>query len=475
MTLQPDSKLTLTARANSVAWWLSGGVLGPTWRFAAAIVVTAGPWLVAVTALAIIALWLQPVLGKPAFEDLNLSVTYAFCLASLVAAPIGVIAARAVRSNVEENQGNLVLEIFLVAAVRAGLIGQLLAILISLALGLHPLGLVFAYVFLSVAAAMLWISFAVLGALRSYRVMIGAFSAGMAVTVGLCLLSGPLQASACLPVWSFAAGLYLAAGLSLAHVSRQFGKQLDELKAAMTVLDKHTWAMRHLGLAVFLAVATVWADKWFFWFGPVGARSAAGFLHFELYDNVMFLAQLSIIPTFAAMFLFNDGEIEQAVDDFRQTMRDHATLSVIKEAVARLCHVVWSGLFRIAFVQASVTIALALFSPFVSGLLNFSLEQLLLLQVALAAVLLQSVGYLACSVLILCSRTRTFLAVQVLFLLVNISCSFLFFSTVGTTAYAVLTSSLFFAALSGIVGYRSLSSYDYLIFLGENDSLYQRV
>ena len=475
MTLQSDSKLSIGARANAVAWWLSGGVLGPTWRFAAAIVVTAGPWLVAVTALAIIALWLQPVLGKPAIEDLNMSVTYAFCLASLVAGPMGVIVARAVRTSVEESQGSLVFELFLVATVRAGLIGQLLAICISLALGLHPLGLVFAYVFLSAAAAMLWVSFAVLGALRSYRAMIGAFSAGMAVAVGLCLLSGPLQATAHLPVWAFAAGLYLAVALLLAHVSRRFGKRLNALKAAMTLLDKRTWAMRHLGLAVFLAVATVWADKWFFWFGPVGARSAAGFLHFELYDSVMFLAQLSIIPTFAAMFLFNDSEIEQAVEDFRQTMRDHATLSVIKEAVAKLCHVVWSGMFRIAFVQASVTIALVLFSPFLSNFLNFSLEQLVLLQIALASVLLQSVGYLACSVLILCSRTRTFLTVQLLFLLANLCCSFLFFSIFGATAYAVFISSLFFAALSVIVGYRSLSTYDYLVFLGENDSLYRRI
>ena len=474
MTSSSDIRLTLGARAEIFRWWLSGGVLGPSWRFAAAISVTAGPWLIALSALWIITNWLQPVLGTSAVENLNLSVTYAFCLASLVAGPIGVIAARIIRTRVEQDQGYLVFELFVVAALGAGLMTELLAICLGFVLGLQPFDLAIAHVSLSAAAAMLWVSFSVLGALRAYVTIMSTFLAGMGFTVGCAFLAGLFASSADLAIWSFAIGTFLSVALTLGYLSRKFGKQLNELGAAMALLKKQAWVMRHLGLAVLLAVLAVWADKWFFWFGPTGERSTAGFLHYSVYDEVMFLAHLSIIPTFAGMFLLNDTEIELAIENFRQKIRNHATFATITESVTALCSVVWSGIFRIVFVQTSMTIIVVTLLLIASGSSTFEIERFVLLLITMTAVLFQSIGYLACTVLILASRTRMLLVVQFLFLMMNICGSILFYSIFGPSALAVFTSSLFFAVLAVIVGYKSLASYGYFVFLGENDSLYTR-
>lgn len=474
MIMAPDGKLSWRDRAHAAAWWLSGGLFGPTWRFVAAIGITTGPWLIAIAALGLIGRGLQPVLTKGAIQDLNLSITYAFCLASLIAGPVSTISARAVRSAVEEREGAQVYELLVVATVAVGVIAQVLSIGLCFGLGLRPLGLSMAHMFLSVATAMLWVCFSVLAALRSYRFMIGAFATGMVLSVISTVLTVRLQATAEVAIWSFATGLFLCTALCLAHVGRSFGRQTHLIKDAAQYSLRQFRANRHLALAVFVAVCAVWADKWVFWFGPVGTRTLAGFAHFEPYDSVTFLAQLSIIPTFAAMFLLNDTEIANGVADFRRSITEHATFAVIREAVVTLGRLVWTGLFRIGFIQATVTAILALAAPFLANALHFNAQQLALLPMALISVFLQSIAYLACTVLILCSRTRTFLSVQLLFLVTNVLCSIASFLVVGVSAYGIFVSSALCAVGSVIAAYRALGVYDYLVYLGENDSLYSR-
>jgi uncharacterized membrane protein len=459
-------------RAEEVGWWFGGSILGPTRRFAAAIIITAGPWLVAVAALAVITTSMLPVLGKSALEDLNLSVIYAFCLAPLVAGPIGAVAARMVRRAVEESAGRLVSEIFLTAAITAGLLTQALAMILCMALGIAPLGIAVALIFLAVSAALLWVGFAVLCAFRSYGVLIAAFSAGMALSVACTMLAARVQPTVEMLVWSFSAGLSLTIALFFLHAFRRFGRNSADLSVAALRLKAELWRSRILVISVLVAICGVWADKWFFWFGPLGVQSSAGFLHYPPYDSVMFLAHLSIVPTFASMLLFQDHDIEAAIAVFRRSLKDNATHAVIRETVERLGSVVLSGVLRIAFVQGVVTSGLVLMSPLLSETLAFSFRQLLLLQVALIAVYLQSLFYLAGSILVLCSQSRLFALVQFLFLMTNLIGSFAFFSTMGVSAYAIFSASLVCAVVTLLLAFRSLRLYDYLVFVGENDSLY---
>jgi polysaccharide biosynthesis protein PelG len=474
MTLQADRKLSWPDRVQTAAWWMNGGVFGPIWRFAAAIAITTGPWLMAVAALWLIAMGLQPVLSKAAIQDFGLSVTYAFCLASLVAGPVGAVAARAIRIAVDDAQCRFVTEMFLMATVIAGIVAQVLALLLVVSLGLLPTGLAIAHVFLSVAGAMLWVCFSVLAALRLYRFLIGAFAVSMGASVACCLLLARLQPTVELSIWSVTLGLCLCVALCLARVGRSYGRQSDQLWAAGSQLARQFRTNRHLALAVVVAISAVWVDKWFFWFGPVGARSAAGFAHFGPYDSVVFLAQLSIVPTFAAVFQLNEGGIADGVADFRQKIKDHANLALIREAVGNLGRLIWKGMFRTGFTQATVSLALVLGTPALSRVLHFGQQQMALLPLSLVSVFLQSVIYMSCAALIVCSRTQTFLRIQSLFLVTNLGLSVLFYYLIGVSAYAIFASSLLCAIIGIHASFRALRAYDYHVYLGENDSLYSR-
>lgn len=459
-------------RESGMDRWLSGALLGPMGRFAAAVIITAGPWLVTVVALAIISISMQPVMGNAAIEDLRLTVVYAFCAAPLAAGPIGAIASRLVRRSVEEGDGTLVSEVFLAAALSSGLITKALAVLICLSLGIEPLGIAVSFVFLSVSAAMLWISFAVLIGLRAFRFLISAFSIGMAISVICILAAAAQQPSIEFLIWCFTAGVIVCVTLCIAHVNRLHGGARGNLRPAAVALFEEIIRHRHLCLGILLALCSVWVDKWVFWFGAGGNTSGAGFRHFSAYDSVMFIAHLSIIPSFAAMLLFHDGEITDAIEDFRRTLRDRSTYTTIRQSVDRLGQTVWQGVFKIVFVQAAVAAGLVLMAPLMARMMTFGFAQFLMLQVGVIAVFLHSIVFLSSTVLILCSRNRTFFYVQLLFFGANLIASVVLYDLLGVSAYAIFIAALISAAFAFLWAYRALSHYDFLIFVGENDSLY---
>ena len=85
----------LHAAAAEAEWVMTDPLLGSVRKFGAATILAAGPWLVAVAALAIISVTMTPLMSYAAIEDLRLTVVYAFCIAPLLAGPIGAVAARA--------------------------------------------------------------------------------------------------------------------------------------------------------------------------------------------------------------------------------------------------------------------------------------------------------------------------------------------------------------------------------------------
>ena len=453
-------------------WWLDGRLTRPVREFLSAVIVTTGPWLVFVVVLAVVSISMQPVLGMAGIEDLRLTVVYAFVVAPLVAGPVGVLAARTIREALDARDGRDVSETFLIAAVSSGVLTGVAALVTCLALGLGPTGLAVSFVFLSISAGLLWLSFAVLAALRDHRFLILAFSFGMAISVGTTMVAAPRGADIEMLVWCFTSGVVVCIGLAMSHVSTLFPRHPDRFAPAAEALWRDVQRQRHLLFGVFFALSGIWVDKWIFWFGPEGTRSAAGYLHFATYDSVMFIAHLSMIPCFAGAFLFHDRDQARAIAIFRQTLHDRATYRVVSNAVSHVGQTVWSGITRMLFIQFTIAIALVLSAPLIAQMMSFSFSQFLLLRVGLVAVLLHAVIYLSGTVLMLTGRTFHFMIVQLAFLVLNLVFGIFFAAMVGVSAYGIFASALIMALIAFFLAYRSLARYDYLVFVGENDSLY---
>ena len=460
--------------AAEVGWWLGGPLLRPIGSVFAAVVVTAGPWLVSVIALVIVSIGMQPVMGGATIEDLRLTVVYAFCVAPLVSGPVGAIAARLVVASLEERAGRLIPEIFCVASAVSGLVAQALAVAVALSLGIEPAGIAIGFVFLSSAAALLWTSFAVLAALRAYRFLIAAFSFGMIFSVLCILLTARSEPSVERMIWSFTAGIVFCVAAASARICAGRGARNADLSLAALLLTGEISRNWRICLGIFFAISGVWVDKWVFWFGSEGARSAAGYLHYSVYDSVMFVAHLSIIPSFAMMLMFQRGELDNVIKLFRRTLLERPSYGRVAKAVRGLEKVIWNRLIMIAFVQATSSIALLLITPLVAEVLTFDFAQFVMLRVGVVAVFLQSLIYMSSFVLVLCNRISLFLFTQALFFSVNIIASTACLAIVGVSAYGVFFSSLIVSAILFPCAFAAISKYDYLTFVGENEGLYDK-
>lgn len=56
----------------------------------------------------------------------------------------------------------------------------------------------------------------------------------------------------------------------------------------------------------------------------------------------------------------------------------------------------------------------------------------------------------------------------------NLTISLLSYAAIGISAYGFLAGAAAGCALALLAAYRALPGYDYLLFLGENDSLYRK-
>lgn len=468
-----NTECTQRLTLSGVFSWILGGILiRPLRTFGASIVIVAGPWLLSVVTLAIIGFGVEPVLGRAAVEDLRLTIIYALCVAPLIAGPIGALAARLIRRSVEEDDGRLVSEIFLTATISAGVITLASAASVSALLGISNIGIAMAFVFLSVATALLWTSLSALAALRLNTFLIVAFACGMVVAILTAFAAARSNLTVEMLIWCFTSGITFCVALALARIVEGRDSTSKGLVEAANEMKHEFIRHRFLALGILFAFCGVWVDKWVLWAGPNGVRSASGFLHFGTYDSVMFVAHLSIIPAFAAMHLLHDGEISRAIREFRDALNRRANFAMLRSSVEALSARVWSGVFAIVFVQATISATLVLIAPIVSDLMRFDFSQFLMLRVGLVAVFVHSIFYLSSAVLVVCGCHRLFAFVQFSFFTANFFFSTVFLTTIGPSVYGLFASSLIAALLSFLLAFRSLYRYDYLMLVGENDALY---
>lgn len=460
-----------SAHGAGLRWWLSGPLLGPVLLFGGAVILAAGPWLVSVLALVIISVTMTPAMGFAAVEDLRLTVVYSFCIAPLAAGPIGAVAARRISAEMAGGALARVPELFLAAGVLSSLATQAIALAVCLLLGVGPAGFVIAFVSLAGAAALLWTSFAVLAAVKAYGFLIAAFSTGMALSVLCTLLAASHAPTTELLIWCFTTGVLFCVALCLRHVQRHFPTDFDRLASSAWGLVGHLRANLVICAGVLFAICGVWVDKWIFWFGPDGVRSASGLLHYSAYDSVMFLAHLSIIPSYAALLVFHYGGLVSAIGRFRAMVSARATYASLRSSIEDLARTTWRGIFLIGFVQGAITIGLVLMAPLVAKWLDFSFEQFLMLRIGLIGAFLHAVMFLCCAVLLVTNRNRHNMLIHGGFLTLNLVVSLLVYAFAGISAYAFFAGSLVGASVAFAYAYRAVHGYDYLYFLGENDSL----
>jgi uncharacterized membrane protein len=458
---------------SRAARWLFGGpLLSPITTVAASAIIPVGPWLVSVLALAVISLTLTPVLGRAAIEDIRLSVVYAFAISLLATAPTATLAARLVRKSAEEAGGRLIPELYAACLIFAGVSAQLLALAVVFGVGMNEVRLATAFVVLTTTGSMLWTSFAMLSGLGRHWHVVGAFLLGTVIAIGCALLSTLGTPSVEILIWSFALGLAISHHLMFASVVGRTRINAAGLAEAAGMIWREAVQNGMLFFGVLFTMAGVWADKSIFWFSPDGMVAHSGLFHFAPYDSATFIAHLSMIPTLAAWYLFQQSELEPQVRRFWRLLGERPTHRLLAARAAELQELIWTNVFRILFFQAACSVVLIMLAPQIVRALAMRSDQIELIQIASVAMLLQSLFFLCTAIIMLCNRARIFFRLSLVFFLTTVTLGIGCYLIFGVTAYAIFLASLVCAAASFVFAYRAVGDFLFTIFVRENDGLY---
>ena len=464
---RPLERLALLGR--QLDWWLDGPILNPIRRYLAAVVVSAGPWLIAVFALIMVSRTLSDTLDPYYLEDLRLLVVYAFMLAPLAAAPTGLIAARVVQGDDPDpvNTGALVV----ITSGVSGLVALALALIVAVLLRLGDAELVLAFVLLTSSSAMMWAIFPVLAALRARRRLIVAFGTGMGSAVALTTLIGPHLTAGIGVAWCFIIGTVLSFTLC-ALPYRHHATNPDDLRRAVAALSRAAGRAWPLAVGALCTILGAWADKWVYWLSPDHLTSNAGFLHFPPYDSVMFFAHLSALPALATLAAFNEGPLAEGMRHFRRGITEGDTLPGLNRRVDALRAIVWDGLARIFGAQIVVTAGLILVAAAVAEAVNLPLDQFLLLRVGLLGAALHALFLAASAILALTNSRTTFAFLQGIFLALNVIVSTTLAMSIGVSALGLTLAAAMASVVAIPLAARSLDRLVRLTFLDENESLF---
>lgn len=431
-----------------------------------AVILAAGPWIVAVAALVIVGISLRPQIGLAALEDLRIAVVYAFMLAALAAAPAAVIATRSLALAPSTGA------VLTIALCASGAGAITLALLVSFAFGLVGSAIWPGFLMLTSSSAMVLTAMPILAACRAEVRAVLSFLIGMGGAVVLSLTLFAADASGASVLWAFSAGN--AVCLFICGVRYGAGAADPEaLLDAARALRGATYISWPYALAAASAVSGVWIDKWIIWIGPTGGVTHSGFLHAPGYDGAMFLAHLSALPALTAIMAFQAGPVMRAMEGFHDRLNRGDTLASLETQARCISLLLWSGLFRIFGLQASIIAILVLMAPLIAEFAGFRLDQLLLLRIAFPAAFLHSLFLGMAAVLTLTNDNIRFALLHVIFLILNLVLTAWLSAQLGVTPLGFQIAGLLSIMIAAPLALSSMRFFVRRHFLEGNDSLFK--
>lgn len=332
---------------------------------------TAGPWLFTVLALAAIT-YLYGGAGDST-ELLNFRgiIIYNFSFSLVLSAPIFMIMTRYLADQIHVKDVTSAPAVMLESLIMTYVLQLPVALFFygyyfNMDIGLRLVG--FANMFLIAAV---WLLGVFLTALKDYVSVTWAFVVGL--TIGV------------LASWIFSAehhatGMLLGFNIGLAVIvfwlcARIFSEYPYRLQAnfAMKPYFVRYW---ELAIAGFFYNAAIWVDKWIMWFAPEATLLPSNLRFYPDYDSAMFLAYLTLVPSFA-LFVFNvETTFFHHYRRFYTSILEHASLKHIRYLHKQINESIYEGARNLVFMQGAVCLLAILLAPQIFELLDVYFMQL---------------------------------------------------------------------------------------------------
>lgn len=287
--------------------------------------IAAGPWIVSVVALSVIAFVVERQANVEYLNDFRAVITYNFQFCPILVSSLSIISTRYFADLLSRREtGQL-----------SGLIAGGLISIVALT---APVSIVFYFYGVSVPQEMAFaaaLNFVILGivwylsifasAIRDYLFVCLAFIVGFALATLLAICAAPIFGAMGMVV-GLSIGLLFVAALILGRLLSMFDMHVENPFAFLLGFKLYP----ELAIGSFLFSAATWADKWVMWLAPEATRSSAGFVFFTGYETSMFLAGLTGIPVLGLFVLtIETGFFERCIN-YHSAILGHCDLDTIE-------------------------------------------------------------------------------------------------------------------------------------------------
>ncbi len=436
-----------------------------------AAVIAAGPWLFTILSLAGIGITTERLVGLANLAEFRVLIIYAFSASLVLAAPVTIVATRLVADALWLKQPSRV-GALLLATLVATLVVVGLGTLGLVAFFRPPAATALALVAGSTLVGLIWVVLSFCGAVRDYNGVTLSFMVGLLVSMGASIGSALLGGGPVAMTWGFFAGLAVTFFGLISRVLATFSAPVRDPLAGLQALAGGFRDYWRLALGALAGTAGVWIDKWLMWFSEAGEVLQTGLRHAPLYDSAMFIASLGIIPALAAFVIRLETDFFERYQRYYATIGGHGTYGQIEDARRRLHVHTLENLALVTVAQIGVSAVLVLLAPVIIDALGLQFRQISILRFGALGAVFQFI-FIACSAMLLFfDRRRTYLRVQVLFLV----------SVAGLTLATLSAGEEYFGVgyfgaciLTAFVAYRladiTFADLNYLTFIGNNPSV----
>ncbi|MBL8896161.1 MAG: exopolysaccharide Pel transporter PelG [Planctomycetes bacterium] len=326
--------------------------------YAAAGMISSGPWIMTIVTLAVLSVFGPELIGQSDYELFRSIITYAFAYSLIVVGVAQMAVTRRVADDLYSHRYDRILPTFTSTCTALGALQIVIGSFFCWVAGL-PIALAIVSVSLYVVISLTWIALIWLSAVKDFAQILRSYLMGALVS-----LTGTLFAATSIDLVGLLAMYTAGQALTLAMMVFQIGRELHHG-------DQRDWSawrclVRYKNLVVvgLLSNAALWIDKVVFW--VVDGSGPNRFFRFHpLYDTACFLAYLTVIPALAVNLVRVETNFYERYRAYFGGIIGGMPYKVILERKGQMLRMLFEGVQGLLRTQGAITFLAIVFAPWI--------------------------------------------------------------------------------------------------------------
>jgi polysaccharide biosynthesis protein PelG len=432
--------------------------------------VAAGPWLLTAAAIAMMVWLAKDQIGDLAQVRFGGVALLAFSVSLVIASPAALVLSRTLADAIYERDVRTATPRLLHALAWVLVVTAPVALVLFGAWMTLPLPQrVFGFL-LSMVCSGVWVTSAVLAAMRSFSTVTWAFVAGLLLALATAYFGFDAYRGTSLLI-GLTAGLSLTLFILLARAMSEFP---SDARTADWAASMGADLLRHRGLALaglFYALA-LWVDEWIMTQAAGALSAGRGVRSHPVYEGAMFLASVAVVPTMVMLLVSLETRWHDGYRAYHREVMHHGTLRSVRRQHGALMRLSHSAFKRIVLVQVAALVLALLAAPTVLRWMGGPESMLPVLRFGLVGAGFHGVLIALLTALAYFDRQRWMLAACLTFFVANAALTYVCmvlgpaYHGVGYAIAAMLACLVAFVGASG-----TMARLPYVTFVAANSAV----